>query len=94
MTTFIFTLALISFAMVAMAVGVILSNRQLQGSCGGVGSDDCLCSLEKRRICALAEKAKRAQEKGASALNYADMTRLMGGDASAHEPGHSHDHKH
>jgi len=91
MTTFIFTLALFAFAMVAMAAGVILSNRELQGSCGGVGSEDCLCSLEKRRICALAEKAERAQAKKAGDMSYADMTRLMGGDD---KHGHPHDHTH
>lgn len=63
MTTFIFTLTFFALAMVAMAAGVILSDRQLQGSCGGVGSEDCLCSLEKRRICALADQVKRAQER-------------------------------
>ncbi len=59
MTTFIFTLSLFAMAMFAMAVGVILSNRELHGSCGGVGSDDCLCELEKRRACALGEKLQR-----------------------------------
>ena len=67
MTTFIFTLSFFGLAMIAMAVGVILSNRKLQGSCGGVGSEDCLCSLEKRRACALAEQLKRAQARQALA---------------------------
>ena len=53
MTTFLLTFAFFAFAMVAMAAGVILSDRELQGSCGGAGSKDCLCAIEKRRMCSL-----------------------------------------
>ena len=91
MTTFLFTLALVSVCMAAMAVGVILSNRELHGSCGGPDSDDCLCSIEKRRICALAEQAQRARAKSGGDMSYADMTRLMSGD---HKHNHPHDHTH
>ena len=41
MTTVALTIALIAGLMLAMSVGVIFSNRELKGSCGGVGS--CAC---------------------------------------------------
>ena len=88
MTTFLFTLSLVALAMVAMAIGVIVSNRELHGSCGGVGSDDCLCSLEKRRACALEEKARRL-DPGAAAADPAFFDRsLLKGKGR----GPEHDH--
>ena len=56
MQTFLATAVLFGLAMAAMAVGVIFSNRQLKGSCGGTGRD-CSCSAEARRDCALAGQA-------------------------------------
>lgn len=50
MVTFFVSLTLMALAMAAMAIGVILSNRRLHGSCGGSG-DDCVCEIEKRRAC-------------------------------------------
>ena len=41
MTTVALTIALMAGLMLAMSVGVIFSNRELKGSCGGVGS--CAC---------------------------------------------------
>lgn len=41
MVYFLLTAGLFSIIMVAMAVGVIFSNRELKGSCGGVGN--CAC---------------------------------------------------
>ena len=65
MTTFLLAITLMGFAMAAMAVGVIFSNRRLHGSCGGSG-DDCVCEIEKRRAChaqkkMLAARASRAE---------------------------------
>ena len=51
MATVVLTVAVFAGAMAAMAVGVILSNRELHGSCGGTGKD-CVCEIEKRRACA------------------------------------------
>ena len=53
MQTFIATTLIFGLAMAAMAVGVIFSDRRLQGSCGGTRRD-CRCSDESRRECALA----------------------------------------
>lgn len=55
MQTFLATALIFGLAMAAMAVGVIFSDRRLQGSCGGTGRD-CSCSEEVRRDCALAAK--------------------------------------
>ena len=56
MQTLLATALLFGLAMAAMAVGVIFSNRELKGSCGGTGRD-CSCSAEARRDCALAGEA-------------------------------------
>lgn len=42
--TFLISFVFIGFALVGMAVGVILSNKRLKGSCGGLGAvmgEDC-----------------------------------------------------
>lgn len=53
MQTFLATALIFGVAMAAMAVGVIFSNRELKGSCGGTGKA-CQCDEETRRDCALA----------------------------------------
>jgi len=53
METFLATALIFGLAMVGMAAGVILSNRELKGSCGGTGKA-CSCTEEARRDCALA----------------------------------------
>lgn len=53
MTTLLLSISICALAMIGMAAGVILSNRKLKGSCGGPGSDDCLCEIEAQRACAL-----------------------------------------
>ena len=40
-TTLLLTIALMALLMFAMAVGVMLSNKELKGSCGGVMN--CAC---------------------------------------------------
>ena len=52
MQTFFATLLLMGLIAAAMAVGVIFSNRSLQGSCGGTGKD-CACSEKDQKECAL-----------------------------------------
>jgi hypothetical protein len=43
MTVLFLTLAVFATAMLAMAVGVMLTGRRLQGSCGGIASGACVC---------------------------------------------------
>ena len=50
MQTFIATIVFFGIVVAAMAVGVIFSNRQLKGSCGGTGQS-CDCALAKRKAC-------------------------------------------
>lgn len=57
MQTFLATAVVFALAMIAMAVGVIFSDRRLRGSCGGTGLD-CTCSPEAQRDCALAGDAR------------------------------------
>jgi hypothetical protein len=45
-TFFVFTAVL-----GAMALGVMVAGRRLQGSCGGVGGGSCACAPEKRARC-------------------------------------------
>ena len=46
MSVFLLTLVLMLLAVVGMGVGVIFSDRPLQGSCGGAGGADCLCTAQ------------------------------------------------
>jgi hypothetical protein len=58
MTTILLSVGLVGAAMIAMAVGVIFSDRVLHGSCGGSG-EDCVCSIEKRRACSTLQRRQR-----------------------------------
>ncbi len=58
MTTILLTVGVFGVAMAAMAVGVILSNRELHGSCGG-SDKDCVCEIEKRRACSQLKSRKK-----------------------------------
>lgn len=50
MATFLVTFVMFGLLMGAMALG-LARGRRLQGSCGGVGGDDCSCSPVKRQRC-------------------------------------------
>ncbi|MEB8430795.1 (Na+)-NQR maturation NqrM [Cocleimonas sp. KMM 6892] len=69
MQIFLFTFMVLLLAFLGMAAGVLLNNRELKGSCGGLSNipgvkGDCSCSnpCEKR-------KARMAQEEKDSAEN-------------------------
>lgn len=40
-TTLLLTIGLIALLMAGMSVGVIFANKELKGSCGGVGNCEC-----------------------------------------------------
>jgi uncharacterized protein len=46
MTVLFLTLAVFAIAMLAMAIGVVLTGRRLQGSCGGIANGSCVCKAE------------------------------------------------
>ena len=70
MTTFLFTLGFLLLVVAAMAVGVIMANKPIKGSCGGIaalglggdcdicGGDTNKCEEENERIAAVAEAKK------------------------------------
>lgn len=59
MSTILAAVVLFALVMAAMAVGVIFSNRELQGSCGGTGRD-CTCDDATREDCELKKAAEAA----------------------------------
>ena len=63
MKTILAAILVFAVAMVAMAVGVIFSNRRLQGSCGGTGRD-CTCDPATREECDLKKAADAAGSAG------------------------------
>ncbi len=63
MQTILAAIAVFAIVMLAMAVGVIFSNRRLQGSCGGTGRD-CTCDDTTRKDCELKKAAEAAAEAG------------------------------
>ncbi len=51
------TTIMFALVMTGMAVGVIFSNRELKGSCGGEGAEDCFCDQNNLpRACELGEE--------------------------------------
>lgn len=68
----VFLLSFLIFSLVAfgMALGVILNNRELKGSCGGIGnipgmSSDCSCSnpCDKKKARMAKEQADNNEPK-------------------------------
>jgi hypothetical protein len=57
MPTVIATLVLFGLVMTAMAIGLIVRGKSLQGSCGGTG-EACSCSARKRRACPAAQQSE------------------------------------
>jgi hypothetical protein len=55
METFLAVLVTFALVMLAMGLGVMVSGRQLRGSCGGIG-EACRCDAAARSSCALAKR--------------------------------------
>ncbi len=51
LATIVLTVAFFAICVFLMAIGLAVNGRRLAGSCGGVGSDSCGCSPEKRAAC-------------------------------------------
>ena len=64
MGTFIASFIIIGLAVAAMAIGVIVSNRRIQGSCGGLGA----VGIERACDCPLPCAKKRAAMKKAGEM--------------------------
>lgn len=61
MEVVLLTAGLMGIAMFGMALGVVFSDKRLKGSCGGPGSSDCVCDIEKRRACARLKALQKQQ---------------------------------
>lgn len=69
MNTFLVTFAAFAIVMVAMAVGVLISNRSIKGSCGGLNDIEGLkgaCDIcEGKKVCRRQRSKRQAlQAKG------------------------------
>ncbi len=56
------TVGIFAIVMIAMAIGVMMSGRKLQGSCGGAGSLDCLCEQAGKPVCAAKRQSLATHE--------------------------------
>ncbi len=67
MNTLFLSFLIFGLVMIAMAVGVILSNREIKGSCGGLNDIDGLegaCD-----ICEIKEQCKRRRQHRAALMD-------------------------
>ncbi len=63
MTIFIATFLILLIAVVAMALGVILSNRRIEGSCGGLASLGIEKACDCDKPCARRRKLMAAKRR-------------------------------
>ncbi len=84
MTVMLVSTGFVAIAMVGMALGVILSDRRLRGSCGGSG-EDCVCEIEKRRACHAMKKFKRSGLGDPGDRSHVWAPDALGGDPAAAE---------
>ncbi len=70
------TMGLVALLMAGMAIGVIVSNRRLAGSCGGA-SADCLCEKKERGECPRDNDGLDALPPNERLVPSADLTRAL-----------------
>lgn len=59
MATFLATLVVMGFVVLAMSLGVLVQGKRLKGSCGGADKD-CTCSALEARRCKLRQQLDAA----------------------------------
>jgi len=52
MITFFLTIFILLIIIFSMSIGVIFSNKELKGSCGGI-SEACNCTTIQKKICSI-----------------------------------------
>ncbi len=67
MKLFIATFLIMAFAVLAMALGVIFSNRKIQGSCGGLAALGMEKACDCDRPC---ERRRRMEEEGRRQVDF------------------------
>lgn len=85
MATFFVTLGVFLLAVSGLAIGVILSNRQIKGSCGGLGA---LKDSTGRSMCMGCTNPEENCARQLEAKIQADHDE----DADDHDERHKHDH--
>ncbi len=61
MGTFLITLFVFLFVMFIMAIGVIISNIRIQGSCGGAKGCE-LCFVKNKKRCSINKENEHSHE--------------------------------
>ncbi len=70
MKEFIFSFLIFGSVIFVMAIGVIFGRKAIQGSCGGAGGGDCVCTKK-------CEKKKKEELKAAAQGNrQQDLSKL------------------
>lgn len=75
MSVFLLTFVIFSLVALGMSLGVILNNRELKGSCGGLGnipgvSNDCSCSNPCEKKKARMQKEQASNEPKESPIEF------------------------
>jgi len=80
MESFLYTFFALVLAFVGMAVGVIFSNKELKGSCGGLSNipgmkSDCSCAspCEKRKARMAKEQSEEMDSNSVQQSDYAKI---------------------